>query len=62
MLFEHQKAIKEKRVVEDPTLTSSSAFLSRLYKACWMNRTVGDLAKIAKLGTPEMVNWTKKDA
>ena len=27
-----------------------------------MNRTAGDLAKIAKLGTPEMVNWTKKDA
>ena len=27
-----------------------------------MNRTAGDLAKIVKLGTPEMVNWTKKDA
>ena len=48
--------------MEDPTLTSSSASLSRLYKACWMNMIVGDLAKIAKLGTPEMVNWTKKDA
>ena len=34
MLFEHQKAIKEKRALEDPTLTSSSASLSRLYKAC----------------------------
>ena len=62
MLFEHQKAIKEKRALEDPTLLSSSASLSRLYKACWMNMTAGDLAKIAKLGTPEMVNWTKKDA
>ena len=48
--------------MEDPTLPSSSATLLRLYKACWMNRTIGDLAKTAKLGTPEMVNWTKKDA
>ena len=62
MLLEHQKAIKEKRALEDPTLPSSSASLLRLYKACWMNRPAGDLAKIAKLGTLEMVNWTKKDA
>ena len=48
--------------MEDPIVPSSSTLLSRLYKACWMNRTAGDLAKITKLGTPKMVNWTKKDA
>ena len=61
MLFEHHKAIKENCAMADPILPSLSASLSRLYKAYWMNRTAGDLAKIAKLGTPEMVNWTKKD-